>query len=825
MNDEYRIALFGPKNAGKTVYLTTLYSHGGNADESTSAHVMASDDSSDSTHNYLTNSYQCLCNGEWPDGTAFEQLRAIRFTITSEGVQSRVNIPDVAGEVTGRGRKVESWTQAEHDLKTQILSEFSTFDGFLIFAPADDTVEGKYLEFKWEMDALLQALKERAAADGIVRRPIAVVLSKWDVAANNACSRDEECTHATEFFRSTYSETAVALTETCENWKVFPVSSTGPTNNGRPPAKLHPRGMAAPVLWLLRTSDKSSLCRADEYSRRHANELFKNVDGRSGATFAQKAIERYQTILAKTPPQTIQMRARSAIDQLNMQIWKRRRKQWTVCTVILVTAVMCILTCVDYAGYRSAVQALRNAPQTPQDLDPAIEGARAFVDSAWHVPAGPAGWKQELLDLAKEKESQWESDWAARIREVDFKYNIDTAKDVQAKCLAFAERFPSSSFRNTVVETGRKAKEFIATTRGDIEALRLLALDKETLDLEQLERWVKDAKQFLEDEQFSLATARNDVLSASVRRETELVDRRSDMQWREFDQEYSQLADRPWDQYLAAKAWLAKNPESSHSGEVVAKIETALAAADDKSWNEVQEYKEGHRTDFRKIVEKSNDYLTKTEFQRHRAEADSFRTEQFLGWDEQMYRDITAEAVGKEQTGGQLRKIDLRCKAYVEKSERPAAMRAEVENWIAWYDKLQNGMTVSVELESVLVSKGSKWDDGFFAPYSPDVFVTVQIGSRSSRSGTKELDLGVETVGFPKSQLGTFPWKLGQRDLSVFITCEDYSDETLTAKLVEDEFMLRHLNNTVKFDDGKILVRLKCGEATSPPFPSYQGVK
>ena len=818
MNDEYRIALFGPKNSGKTVYLTTVYSHGGNADDSVSAHVMASDDASDGTHDYLTSAYQRLCNGEWPDGTAFEQLRAIRFIITSEGVQSRVNIPDVAGEVTGRGRSVETWTQAEHALKAQILAEFSTFDGFVIFAPADDTVAGKYLDFKWEVDGLLQALKQRAAEDGRVRRPIAVMISKWDVVGQQeAC--DDELASAAQFFRNTYPETANALDETCENWKVFPVSSTGPTSNGRPPEKLHPRGVAAPLLWLVRSADESGLRRAADFFERHSSELFSKVVGRSGTTFAADLISRYQTILAKTPPKSVQERAHTQLALLRKTVRQRQLKRTLLAIGCMVAVVMSGLTVWDYTDYRQAREALRNASE---ELDVPITRARAFASSPWRLAAGAIGWKKELLATANTLESEWEAAWAKRLLRPNAAESVESLKGRIAECSRFTGRFARSSFRESVEEMHRNTTLTLNTLQGTQDAQRLLELDKQSLNLEQLEQWVDDARSFLANGDFLPAENRNDVVSASVRRETELADRRAERGWKEFSENYAQLADKPWDQYLTASKWLAQNSESIHADEASAKMAEALAAADNSAWNQVQEYKQSHPMDYRKILAKTNEYLTKTEFARHRSEADEFRAAQKTKWDDQMYCDIVDETAGKELTGDQLRKIYQRCKSYVEQTERPVAMRKDVEGWIKWYEDLRNEVTVVVDLESVIVKNGARWDD---TAYYPDVFVEVKIGSRSGKSGEKELDIGVETANFPNSQLGTFPWKLGDRAIEVSITCTDFSDETLTAKLAEDEFMLRHLNSVINFDNGKIQVRLKCAAAVPPTLPSYKGVR
>jgi hypothetical protein len=818
MNDEYRIALFGPKNSGKTVYLTTVYSHGGNADDSVSAHILASDDASDGTHDYLTGAYRRLCDGDWPEATAFEQLRAIRFIITSEGVQSRVNIPDVAGEVTVRRRHVETGIQPEQALKAQILSEFSTFDGFLIFAPADDTVVGRYLDFKWEVDGLLAALKERAAEDGMVRRPIAVVISKWDVVGQQeAC--DDECASAARFFRNTYPETATALDETCENWKVFPVSSTGPTVNGRPPEKLQPRGVAAPLLWLVRSADESGLRRAAEFYTRHSHELFRRTGKTSGSTFIEDLMSRYESILAKSPPEVIRERAHLELALLKNVIGKRRLKWTSLFVGILLATGISAFAFRDYSEYRQARLALEIKAGEP---NVAITRARSFADNPWHLIAGAIGWKKELLATANTLESEWESAWAKRLLRPNAAESVESLKSRIAECSRFIHRFAGSSFQESVEDMQRNTTLTLNTLQGTQDAQRLLELNQQTLNSEQLEQWVDDARSFLANGDFLPAANREEVVSASVRRETELADRRAERGWKEFNEDYAQLADKPWDQYLTSSKWIAQNPESVHADEASIKMAVALAAADNVAWNQVQEYKQSHPTDYRKILAKTNEYLTKTEFILHRSEADEFRAAQITKWDDQMYRDIVDETAGKELTGDQLRKIYQRCKSYVEQTERPVAMRKNVEAWIKWYEDLQNEVTVVVDLESVIVKRGARWHG---SAYYPDVFVEVKFGSRSGKSGEKELDIGVETANFPNSRLGTFPWKLGDRAIEVSITCTDFSEETLTAKLAEDEFMLRHLNSVIKFDNGNIQVRLKCAAAVPPTLPSYTGVR
>lgn len=818
IESEYKIAMFGPKNAGKTVFLTTLYSHSGTQYDKNSADFSAVDDA---THDYLSKSYEKLCEGQWPDATAFAKLKAVRFVMTSEGVASRVNIPDVAGEVTGRGEKIDNWSQLEHDLKAEILREFSSYDGFLIFAPADDTVEGKYLQFKWEIDALLGALRERSA-DGIIHRPVAVVLSKCDIVEKSKAEFPNIHVDAAEFFANTYPQVASALAETCKNSRVFPVSATGPTENGRPPKTLAPSGLVSPMLWLVRTADESALLRADEYAEKHKHHLFERVERNQKNKYIDRAIARYQTVLAKAPPVAIKASADESLRVLVRKCRARQVRLTSIATVSLAGILGLVLTVVDIASYREAHQLLANAGQAKEEIGRALVSARSYINSGWRLPAWVFGLKSSLRDYADSKESEWENEWVNRLQSTSYDQDISVARNLIDECEVFTHRFSESNQYILIKQLGANVQLHVHTKLGNLESERLLGLSNQSQSSEQLENWVANAQSFLNNEDYSEAEKRGEVQSAFVRLQTELANRRVEKGWLEFQQQFAELAERPWNQYLLAKAWRSKNPESSHVNDVQKLIATALKAADHSAWNEVQEYKATSRTNYRKIIEIVHNYLSNVEFDLHRATADKFLTEQQNQWDEQLYRFITEESVKGVLTGNQLRSIRSRCDAYTESSERPVAMRSAVETWIRWYDELQNGVTADVVLESVNVMRGSKWHG---MSYWPTVYVAVSVNQRKDQSKEKNLSLGVTTPGFPDSDLGPFSWKWGQRDVSVSITCTDYTDETLTAKLADDEFMLRHLNSTVSFDDGKILVRLKCSKAQPPSFPPYESVK
>ena len=824
----YKIALFGPTNAGKTVYLTTLYSHGGNEDDSVSAHVAASDESDDVTHEYLTHAFRQLREGQWPDATVFEKLNNIEFLITSGGVQSKVQLPDVAGEVTGRGQKIENWTEFEHQLKKEILDEFSTYDGFLIFAPADDTVKGDSVSFKWEVDALLLALKERALADGVIRRPVAVVLSKWDVVASTSDDESDDQADADEHFKHKYPETASGLTESCENWRVFPVSATGSTSNGRPPEVLRPTGVAAPIIWLLRTADRTSLKRADEYVDKNKQHFFTKPAASGDETYAQRAMQRYERILAKNPCSETINKAQAGIANVRKITRTRTIKRVIAWAAGTASILLAVVTMADYASYASASKELTDAKQIAEELDPAITNARGFVDSPFHPIGALFGWKTKLRGLVNQREAEWESAWKEDLMNFVFE-DATRAEVLVADCDAFRERFKDSNFGQEIEQRSDKAQAFADQQRGDMAATQLMERDDDLLeigsnDIDQLEQWVSDAETFLDAAGFANANRRSEVQTALANRTALLAELSSEKDWASLKSRYAELGESPLDQYLAVRKWLAETGQAQtiHADEANRMMATSLSAADSKAWRDLQETKTKNSTNYQRHVEKANEYLARVEFSKHREEVGTFRQKVLTQWDEQLYRFVTDEIKGRELTGNQLAKIQGRCRTYLDSETRPVAMRSDVEKWLSWYRQLETGITTDVVLQSVKVDRGSRWHGSF---YYPNVFVTVKVNGREDRTAEKELWLGVQTSGFRESKLGPFPWKLGEQDVVVTITCTDGWDETLTCDFPKDTFKLRHLNETVSFDGGRITARLKCAAASPPALPPFKAAR
>src|SRR5690242_15798296 len=100
------IALFGPRACGKTVYLGALYGSSTNGGFPGAEYHVASDDNPDDpTHIYLARAHRDLASGSWPLGTAFDELKRMSLSFTTDGAAYRLILPDVGGELTSRAKE------------------------------------------------------------------------------------------------------------------------------------------------------------------------------------------------------------------------------------------------------------------------------------------------------------------------------------------------------------------------------------------------------------------------------------------------------------------------------------------------------------------------------------------------------------------------------------------------------------------------------------------------------------------------------------------------------------------------------------------------
>ena len=316
-------ALFGARRTGKTAYLASLYATSGDAGDGGPAyHVSASDDLDDPTHPYLGRIGRALKAGQWPDSSPPSSCLTgklkIRFTL-GDLTRSLV-LPDVGGELTIRDQ------QGQLDLKKEILAHYQDYHGFLIFIPADLTDPERAAESKWEVDALLNALRERVAGGRTqIARPVAILVTKWDLIEPGPITEASEA-HAGAFLESVHPELTSGLGTLCENLRIFPVSATGPLVAGQPPTPLRPTNLGEPIAWLVETAERVMLERALAFVEQNRSRLFRRDPGDARRrTYQEIAIERLEHFLDDVPHGPLANEARARIEELRDPPWASSR--------------------------------------------------------------------------------------------------------------------------------------------------------------------------------------------------------------------------------------------------------------------------------------------------------------------------------------------------------------------------------------------------------------------------------------------------------------------------------------------------------------------
>ena len=298
------VAMFGQRASGKTVYIATLYGSSRNqADEGLEYHIEAAEEE---THFYLRQARDSLLSGSWPDATPFDSRQTgqkMDLRLTVHGRAYQIKLPDIGGDLTRRlNTEADRDTMPAPDLKARILQELADYHGFLLFVPAESIAGAQGVEYKWEIDLLLASLKDRTPDGGMISRPVAVVVSKWDLRAPCLDGEVDHEARAQEFFESMYPEVASGLRATCKNVRVFPVSATGPLDGERPSKPLRPFNLVAPLVWLLDTSDRVMVERVRDYVNRNNSQLFRRDPGDpQQRTFQKAALSRLDELSEDLP--------------------------------------------------------------------------------------------------------------------------------------------------------------------------------------------------------------------------------------------------------------------------------------------------------------------------------------------------------------------------------------------------------------------------------------------------------------------------------------------------------------------------------------------
>jgi hypothetical protein len=255
------IAVFGPRSAGKTVFLSVLHC-APSAGVNLGYDISATGPNRDRTLRDLQFHYRKLCAREWPHATPFDAATVERNTYEFEvslpsGRKYETVIADVGGELT----RPSDAAELDHArLRGNLLSKYTHVDGIFLFVRSDLAKADGSWEYKQQVDVLLTLLRRNRRSD----TPVAIILSKWDVQTTFLGPKpatEQDQVDAERFFCANYPMLQKRMSDVCQRYEIFPVSSTGSVENGRPPRTLSPFNVGSPFTWILEASDEVHLRR------------------------------------------------------------------------------------------------------------------------------------------------------------------------------------------------------------------------------------------------------------------------------------------------------------------------------------------------------------------------------------------------------------------------------------------------------------------------------------------------------------------------------------------------------------------------------------
>src|SRR6266542_2023200 len=353
-----RLGIHGPRQSGKTCYLTVLHRFRKSGD----AAVVLKDDA---TIGYLQGLWdRYLVQGKHTPRTAGLPAE-IGFDVQAGGRTWEVQTRDYPGE------------RVQRPVDAETLAWLEACDAVLVFVDATSPPD-LLAERLNEVDLLLSALRQLSHDGNTIARPLGLVLTKWDTQGPIAAAApdgEEQRAHAWLSERPEFRQLFHALHHAGhpDRVKVFPVSAFGENRGGTDPPEGGPRvplNLHAPLVWAMRLGDERLL----ETARRRASERLNRwwPDYRGALAeydeIVAKGINKGSLFDEEIEPERRRLRERLA---------KRRLKTAAVVGPLLLVLAGLVLALIDEPGYERALTALDDHEMRPAEV---TEICRTYLD-------------------------------------------------------------------------------------------------------------------------------------------------------------------------------------------------------------------------------------------------------------------------------------------------------------------------------------------------------------------------------------------------------------------------------------------------------------
>ncbi len=754
-----RIGIHGARGTGKTCYLACLY---GQRAAEAAAVTFCDDESID----HLKAAWGVLERGEVPDATALTLPTELRLAVHSGGLGWSASTRDYAGTLVQRS------DTGVPELKEEVREWLASCHAVLLFLNIevrDDARDSAVRERHDELDLLLTHLRKLSPDGNTIGRPLALLLTKWDVQGAVSGDEGQEKRRAMEYLRGrpALRQIADGLKNCGDRVEVFPVSAFGAHRHGNKPPDGGPRpfGLHAPLVWALEKADEMLFERARREADRCAGPHRRWWERRYG-----RAVRAYRELIEglgvnKGP---ITEKARQELKGLET----RRNRRWALLSgaVLSLTAVLVLCglywqDALEYDRTRNCLADVTRAPETVKhDCD--------LYAGSWNPFAHVLGHSGEIKEKEKAyREGREEQEFTGL---EDFcKRNGEgrEAGECDEKCEEFLRRWPGSTHASGVMVW--KAEHHARA----VAYQRELDFDREYHALEEMRLKLGD-------------------------------------NYEKFAAECEGFLKRfPKNQYGSRGATFDK---------VERMRESCKAAGEEKEWAEVVNYERQNPKNFDAIIKRAEAYYNKPgrEDRQKKTALDTIELTK-VRWDRSEYEKVRAASQAAQAAGDfdSVSAAENMARQYLSSTHPIKRCQTEVRQWVNWVEGLKAGQDYYFTIKSVYIPTGSHLDW-----FNNDTKVYGQFNGAAFDTGWGFFGNNPQI----EKKMGPVPFRLGT-PATLELTVEKYfhiafSNARAVGKVENDRFLLSKLNGTFVATCSKnkqVEVRLECPAAVPPSLPPY----
>jgi len=461
------IGIYGPRAAGKTCYLATALL--GMSTCSNCTILLAEE----ATRGLLLDYWKALKEGELPPATEMA-LKPLAGSIVistplpmeqplTETAEGQADPPAAAASAADQKTRVPFRThdfggqlaERSENGQPQLTAEFYQWleeaDCLLFFLAVDQLQDPREAQERLlEVDALLSRLVEKSPTGHAISQPIAVLITKWDLASDLSGSPDEEHQKVIDFLKNRGGQLGQSICEKIktvgEQVAIFPVSTFGGHEDGKPICPLRPFNLHEPLVWALQRTNRCLFKKAE----RQAEDALRNPVWKGYS----RAIRAYEELI-----DAYGINRGPVYDEAQTQLASLRAARRRRIFGLVLLCLMLLLFPLGYGSYRldqSKYIDLLARLDAPRDPYPVLETEVARYRKGWNPWARVLGHASQVarcwevyLDGLKRGFGEVEK-LRNSVPPPDLEARIDHYRRLLAACQDFLRKYLQSPYQNQV---------------------------------------------------------------------------------------------------------------------------------------------------------------------------------------------------------------------------------------------------------------------------------------------------------------------------------------------------------------------------------------